>query len=142
MDDDAVLTDNFLEVLEKAYDSLPNDWHLLYLAANHNKDSMPTANDRISDCLYKMKGSIGSHAIIINRPAFHTILNYASSPYGPLDVYLSMYQQICPCYITYPGLATQLPGRSDIIDKEVDYTKDWGVDYINHIGYLKNDVQK
>ena len=137
MDDDAVLTDNFLDVLSKAYDSLPNDWHLLYLAANHSKESMPTAQERVSDSLYKMKGSVGSHAIIINRPAFETILNFASTPYSPLDVYLSVYQQVCPCYIVYPGLATQMAGHSDIINKEVDYTKDWGVDYINHIDYLK-----
>lgn len=137
MDDDAVLSDNFLEVLEKAFKTLPNDWHLLYLAANHNKESMPTAADRISESLFRLKGSVGSHAVIINRPAFETILNYASNPYGPLDVYLSVYQQICPCFITYPGLATQLPGRSDIINKDVDYNKDWGVDYINHIDYLR-----
>jgi glycosyl transferase family 25 len=140
MDDDAVLTDNFLEVLEKAYASLPNNWHMLYLAANHNKQSMPTEKEKISEHLYRLKGSVGSHAIIINRPAFETILNYASSPYGPLDIYFSVYQQICPCFITNPGLATQMAGRSDIINEEVDYSKDWGVDYVNHIAYLKNDV--
>ena len=137
MDDDAVLSDNFLEVLDQSFQTLPDDWHMLYLAANHNKESMPTATERVSEHLFRLKGSVGSHAIIINRPAFETILNFASSPYGPLDVFLSVYQQLCPCYITYPGLATQMPGRSDIIEQDVDYMKDWGLDYINHIAYLK-----
>jgi GR25 family glycosyltransferase involved in LPS biosynthesis len=140
MDDDAVLTDNFLEILQKAYETLPDDWHMLYLAANHNKDSMPTDAERVGPHLFRMKGSVGSHAIIFNRPSFETILNFASSPYGPLDVFFSVYQQICPCYITYPGLATQMPGRSDIIDQTVDYMKDWGLDYINHIAYLREPV--
>ncbi len=142
MDDDAVLTDNFLEILEKAYNSLPKDWHILYLAANHSKESMPTANDRVTEHLYRLKGgSVGSHALILNRPSFDTILNFASRPYGPMDLYLSVYQKVCPCYITYPGLATQLPGRSDILNKDIDYSKEWGLDYINHISYLKNEAK-
>jgi GR25 family glycosyltransferase involved in LPS biosynthesis len=131
LDDDAVLMPNMFEVLEKAYKTLPDDWHMLYLAANHGVNAKPTEADRISDTVYRMKGSLGSHAIIINRRAFETILNFATSPYGPLGVFLSVYQQICPCYITYPGLATQLSGYSDIINKDVDYTK--AIDYINHI---------
>ena len=129
MDDDAVLSDNFFDVLAKAFKALPDDWHLLYLAANHGKDNIPT--EKISDSLYKLKGSVGSHAIIINSKAFKNILNFASTPYGPLDIFLSIYQQIFPCYITYPGLAYQLSGHSDIINKDIDYVKDWGIDYIN-----------
>jgi GR25 family glycosyltransferase involved in LPS biosynthesis len=142
MDDDAVLTDNFLEILEKAYNSLPTDWHILYLAANHSKESMPTEKERVTENLYRLKGgSVGSHALILNRPSFDTIMNFASRPYGPMDLYLSMYQKVCPCYISYPGLATQLPGRSDILNKDIDYSKEWGLDYINHISYLKNEAK-
>lgn len=134
MDDDAVLTSNFYEVLNESFKSLPENWHLLYLAANHNKKCIPTEKDRISDNLYKLSGSLGSHAIIINKAAFNTILNFCSTPYGPLDIFLSIYQQIFPCYITYPGLASQLPGKSDILDISIDYSKDWNIDYIDHLG--------
>jgi GR25 family glycosyltransferase involved in LPS biosynthesis len=130
LDDDAVLLPNFYEVLQKAFQTLPDDWHMLYLAANHGQNK-PSATERISENIYRMKGSVGSHAIIINRPAFEPILNFACTPYGPLDVFLSVYQQMFPCYITYPGLATQLPGYSDIINKDVNYGKD--IDYVNHI---------
>jgi hypothetical protein len=94
---------------------------------------MPTEADRVGDYLYKMKGSMGSHAIIINKIVFPTLLNFLANPYAPLDLYFSIYQKFFPCYITYPGLAYQLGGHSDIIDENIDYTKDWKIDYINHI---------
>lgn len=136
MDDDCVLQDNLWEVLDKAYKDLPEEWHMLYLGANHGHPqpvSVPTEQDRIGDYLYKLKGSMGSHAIILHKSCFQTILNFTAAPYAPLDMFFSMYQKFFPCYITYPGLASQLPGMSDIINKDVNYTKDWGVDYINHI---------
>lgn len=134
MDDDAVLSDNLFEVLEKAWNDLPDNWHMLYLAANHGQENSPTRpgqNDKVGENLYRLKGSLGSHAIIINRVAFETILNFLMSPYGPLDVFFSLYQQIfVHCYVTNPGLAIQLPGYSDIINKDVDYSSK--IDYINH----------
>lgn len=136
MDDDCFLQDNVWDILDKAWTELPEDWHMLYLAANHGNPiptSMPTEADRLGDHIYRLKGSIGSHAIIINNICFKTILNYLISPYAPLDMFFSMYQKFFPCFITYPGLATQMAGYSDIIDKDINYTKDWGMDYINHI---------
>jgi GR25 family glycosyltransferase involved in LPS biosynthesis len=135
MDDDCVLEDNLWEILDKAWTDLPEEWHMLYLGANHGKseETIPTEAQRLGDYLYRLKGSVGSHAIIINKIAFDTILNYLSAPYGPLDTFYSMYHKFFPCYITYPGLASQLAGTSDIINKKVDYAKDWGVDYINHV---------
>ena len=133
MDDDAVLTDlpeaTWLETLARAWSELPEEWHMLYLAANHGTTKTPT--QRIGSHLYRLTGSLGSHAIILNRKCFKYLLHYLSAPYLPLDTYFSLYQQFFPCYITYPGLATQLPGVSDIIGKDVDYKKDWGIDYIH-----------
>ena len=137
MDDDCDLQDNLWSVLDKCWKLLPEEWHMLYLAANHGSPKLglvPT--ERIggdTECLYKLRGSMGSHAIIINKVCFNTILHYLSAPYAPLDMFFGMYQKFFPCYITYPGLATQLSGVSDIIGKNIDYSKDWGVDYINHI---------
>ena len=136
MDDDCVFQENLWDVLDKAWNDLPDEWHMLYLGANHGNPTpvaMPTEQDRIGDYLYRMKGSMGSHAIIINKICFPVILNFLTSPYAPLDSFFANYQRFFPCYITYPGLASQLPGKSDIIDTEVNYTNDWGIDYINHI---------
>jgi glycosyl transferase family 25 len=136
MDDDAVLTDNMLDVLQHAWKDLPEEWHMLYLGANHGHPTptaMPTENDRIGDYLYRLSGSMGSHAIILNKVCFHNILNFVAAPYGPLDMFFSLYHKFFPCYITYPGLATQLAGHSDILNKAVNYTNDWNIDYINHI---------
>ena len=138
MDDDAVLTDlpdaPWLQTLDAAWSELPEEWHMLYLAANHGypvPTQKPTLENRHSKHLYRLSGSMGSHAIILNRKCFKYVLYYLAAPYAPLDSFFSFYQQFFPCYITSPGLASQLPGHSDIIDKKVDYTKDWGIDYIN-----------
>lgn len=136
LDDDAALADNLMDVLSHAFRDLPANWHMLYLAANHGypqPTSMPTEADRIGDYLYRLKGSMGSHAIIVNKVAFPALLRYTAGAYAPLDTYLSLYQKFFPCYITYPGLATQLAGHSDIIQESVNYTEDWGIDYIHHV---------
>jgi GR25 family glycosyltransferase involved in LPS biosynthesis len=136
MDDDAVLSDNLYEVLEQAWKTLPEECHMLYLGANHGHPdpvSMPTEQDRIGDHLYKLSGSLGSHAIILNKVCFKNVLNFLASPYAPLDMFFSLYHKFFLCYITYPGLASQMPGHSDILNKEVNYTEDWNIDYINHI---------
>lgn len=141
MDDDAVLTEELFDVLAKAKKDLPSpsepsEWHMLYLGANHGYPeplSMPTEKERIGDHLYRLTGSMGSHAIILHKRSFSVILNFLSAPYAPLDMFFSMYQKFFPCYVTYPGLASQLPGHSDILDKDVNYTDDWNIDYIHHI---------
>lgn len=140
LDDDAVFTDNFFEVLSKSWDSLPSVWHALYLGANHGyptPHAMPTEADCISGSLYKLKGSMGSHAIILNHHAFKPLLHHLAQPYVPLDMYLAMYQKFFPCYVTYPGICYQRAGHSDIVGEEINYTEDWGVDYINHIAYRR-----
>ena len=136
MDDDAVLMDNTFQVLAAAFKDLPAHWHMLYLGANHGSPTpvaMPTEKERIGDHLYRLIGSVGSHAIILHKSCFSTLLHFLANPYMPLDSYMAGYQRFFPCYITYPGVAAQAGGHSDIVGRAVDYAKEWGVDYINHI---------
>jgi glycosyl transferase, family 25 len=134
LDDDAVFTDNLFEVLENAKKELPEEWHMLYFGANHHSPiSMPTERERVGNYLYRLIGSMGSHGIILHKSCFKTVLNFLTSPYAPLDIFFSMYQKFFPCYITYPGVAYQRAGHSDILNKEVNYTSDWNIDYIHHI---------
>ena len=56
-----------------AWSELPEEWHMLYFAANHGYPvpvSMPQDKDRIGPHLYRLSGSLGSHAIIINKKCF------------------------------------------------------------------------
>lgn len=130
--DDVVLTDDFYTTLEKAWSALPNNWHMLYLSANHGVN-VPGDTEKVTEHLYRLKGSVGYHAIIINRVAMPTLLNFLGGPYGPLDVFLSMYQRAFPCYVVYPGVAKQMPGYSDVQEKEVDYEKELEIDYVDHL---------
>jgi len=133
LEDDAVLQDNFFEVLDKAWQELPENWHMLYLAANHGakgSPSYPTEKDKIGEHLFKLKGSLCSHAIILNKVCYPAILNHLAAPYGPIDVFYSLYQQFFPCYVCSPGLAKQMAGHSDIVDQVVGYSSK--IDYINY----------
>jgi hypothetical protein len=143
LDDDAEFNSCLFSVLEPAFAALPEYWHMLYLGANHgtpNPINTPGEGERISDCLYRLKGSNGSHAIILHQRCFQPLLNFLASPYGPFDVYLSMYQQFFPCYLPLPGLAKQRGGYSDILAQPIDYEKDWKLDYFNWMPKDKVDL--
>lgn len=118
LDDDAVFTDNFVEVLTHAYKSLPKKWNMLYFGANHG-ENVPT--EMLGGNLMRLKCSYSSHAIILHRRSYEHFLQFLENPYGPLDIYFSVYQQFFPCFITEPRISYQSAGYSDILNKDVDY---------------------
>jgi glycosyl transferase family 25 len=136
LEDDAILTDNFVSVLNVAWKALPNEWRMLYLGANH-AGNIPTQD--ISSSLYRLISSFGSHAMILNRTCFQHFRRFLSAPYGPLDVYFSVYHKFYPCYITYPGVAYQDIGFSDILEKNTDYGKN--IDYIDWKKQFQHPLQ-
>jgi GR25 family glycosyltransferase involved in LPS biosynthesis len=122
LEDDAVLDQDFFKSLDKAWDDLPSNWHMLYLSANHGSPGSPSyPTEKVGDNLLKMRGSLTTHAIILNKICYQTILNFLSSPYGPIDVFYSLYQQVFPCYVCKNNIVNQLPGYSDIVNDTVDY---------------------
>lgn len=136
LEDDAVLTDNFLQVLQNGSKDLPDDWHLLYLSANHGHPvpmAMPTRQDRIGENLYKLKGSLTTHGIIYHKRSYGIILGFLSQPYAPLDMFYATYQKVFPCYILTPGVASQRASYSDVQDAPMDYMNEWKIDFVNHL---------
>jgi hypothetical protein len=124
LDDDAAFTDDFDVVLNCAGKTLPKDWRMLYFGGNHG-ENIPTTG--YGDNLMRLHGSYSSHAIILNKTCYAHFLDFLRTPYGPLDVYFSVYHRFFPCYVTVPRIAYQAPGYSDIICKDVNYCLEYNM---------------
>lgn len=120
----AIIEDDFLincedpiKKLDKAIQELPPNWDMLYLGSTLNEPL-----ERYSDSLYKMKHGWTTHAIIFNNQngVKDYILN--NCPETKIDVYYAgEIQNKFNCFITYPMVATQREGYSDVINRNVDY---------------------
>lgn len=116
-EDDILFMPDALENMNKAMRQLPEDWDMLYLGATLNK-----AIERHSENLYRLKSGYTTHAIIYN-PArvIDFIINY--NPIRKIDVFFAdILQEQFNCYVTYPIVATQMPGYSDITNCFNDYS--------------------
>ena len=115
-EDDCLMLASWDKV-EEIMKQLPDNWDMFYLGANLNEKL-----ERYSDNLYRIKNAWCTHAIIYNsQRAIDHILNNRDGM-RKIDVFLI--DNILPnyeCFISYPLLATQRPGHSDIINKYTDY---------------------
>jgi len=106
------------EMLPTCMEQLPAGWDMLYLGATLNEPL-----EQYSDNLFRLRRGWTSHAIIYSNPA---PMRYIAERYGDgrnIDVIMAdEVQSRFMCFITYPLLATQRPGVSDIICKFTDYS--------------------
>ena len=93
------------------------DWDMLYLGATLNSPLK-----MYSENLYRLENAWTTHAIIYNN---HRVVNYIlqnKENIRKIDVFfLHEIQDKFNCFVTYPMLATQRPGHSDVINKYTDY---------------------
>ena len=122
-EDDCQLINSW-DIVEKAVSQLPDDWDMLYLGATLMKPI-----ERYSDNLFRLKEGLCAHAIIYNsKRIVDYILNnfdrYENERRKTIDVFYAYdVQEKFNCFITYPLVATQRAGFSDIENMEVDYTQ-------------------
>lgn len=116
-DDVKILRKDFNELMDLCVEQLPEDWKIFHLGAN-----LPDKNKVIqySDNLLLVKRALALHAVAFSLDAMKSIL---SLPYQlPIDVTIANW--IHPgggCFCSYPLLATQRPGKSDIMGFSIDY---------------------
>lgn len=103
--------DDWRDVFDKAITELPIDYDLLTLGANIEK---PEWAQKFSPSLYKLTTFKALHAVLYSRAGMQHVLGIKNLP---IDEYLIGGNY----YITYPLLATQRPGFSDIRNKNVNY---------------------
>ncbi len=116
-EDDIVLNERVDDWLTVIFDQLPDNFDMLYLGATLNAPLR-----KYSANLYRLKNAWTTHAIIYNNYRVgEYVLNHREE-IRKIDVFfLEEIQEKFNCFITFPMLATQRPGHSDIINKFTDY---------------------
>jgi len=124
LEDDAVFDGQWSEV-EEAMQDLPPDWDALYLGANICTDWFRKP-ERVTERLCRLRDCWQSHAIIWSRKGAQTVLerfNVEGEGWYIFDE--QMRQKLFPdgnTYLMSPMIAYQRPGKSDIWERETDYT--------------------
>ena len=115
-EDDAVFVDDFEKKFQEAMNSVPNDWHMLYLGAHLLE------KQRVNDQWYRSLACSSTHAYAVRRDIVPKIRKQAMTMDGHTDVsYSSLHKEII-AYAARPTLVYQGAGYSDILGNEVDYT--------------------
>ena len=111
-EDDCLMLHDWAMV-EQCMIQLPADWDMLYLGATLNEKLEPYSKN-----LYRIKNAWTTHAIIYNSNKVPEFILSNKSNIKKIDVFIT--ENVLPifqCFITYPLIATQRPGISDVLRK-------------------------
>jgi len=116
-DDFKIIVNNPIDLTIRAYNQLPLDWDMFYLGA-----TLYDQLEKYSDNLLRIKSGVATHCFFYNNQngvMDYILKNHNRDKFSPFlahDV-----QHKFKCFISYPMIATQRAGRSDILKKRVSY---------------------
>lgn len=117
LEDDAAFLVPPVPFLDSVLPQLPEHYHCFYLGIN-----LVSPPKRITENILHVHRAYATHAIIYSREAMEIILQLLSEHVTAYDIILmNNLQGMGLCYATYPVIATQLPGYSDIEKKFMDW---------------------
>lgn len=138
-DDASFLVSNPVAMLKQVIPQIPKTYHLLYLGLN-----MIARPIRMSENILKVTDCYSTHAIAYSRAGIEAVLNRINDvPLSPYDQF--MRSEIVPqfqSYCTFPMMATQCVGHSDIEHKEMDWGKLMTMTYQMHTKNLPYMAQE
>jgi GR25 family glycosyltransferase involved in LPS biosynthesis len=120
LEDDVEFTKQVVN-MKSFFDSLPEDWDMLYFGGNHNTHVGSEPPTIINDKVCKLHNTFSTHCVAINNKAFKEILERLKKCDNALDVIYSELQKKLNVYSFYPMIATQRVSFSDIENKMTDY---------------------
>jgi GR25 family glycosyltransferase involved in LPS biosynthesis len=120
LEDDVEFTKQVVN-MKSFFDSLPEDWDMLYFGGNHNTHVGSEPPTIINDKVCKLHNTFSTHCVAINAKAFKEILERLEKCDNALDVIYSELQKKLNVYSFYPMIATQRVSFSDIENKMTDY---------------------
>jgi hypothetical protein len=120
LEDDVEFT-NQVNNMKSFFDSLPEDWDMLYFGGNHNTHVGSEPPTIINDKVCKLHNTFSTHCVAINKKAFKEILDRLKKCDNALDVIYAELQKNLNVYSFYPMIATQRVSFSDIENKMTDY---------------------
>ena len=115
-EDDSVFVDDFDKKFEEAMNSVPQDWHMLYLGA-HLLQKEP-----VNDYWVRSLECSSTHAYAVKKQFVPRLIKQGMNPDNHIDVdYASLHKELI-AYAARPTLVYQGPSHSDILGDDVDYT--------------------
>ena len=118
IEDDIEFTEE-INNLNSYFESLPDNWDMLWFGGNHNKH-MGLEVNLINDKIIKCSNTYSTHCIAINNSVYDLLISLLSKRQKPVDVYYSDIQKTYECYSFNPSIAIQRPSFSDIQNKDQD----------------------
>ncbi len=134
LEDDCVMTHPWSDV-EKAMSQLPDNWDALWLGA-----TLDTAVKRHSENLYRLKKAYCTHCIVYNTQeivdyVLEGLPKFLNTTKGKMIIDLFYYEYVQEhfnCFITYPMMALQAEGFSDIMKRTPGLDEhQWRLDQYN-----------
>lgn len=117
LEDDAELLDHATSQFPKCVQTLPSQWNVLYLMANH-----VTPPQQVSDSLAQVTCSATTGGYAVQRHMIPILLDALQQDVEEIDVTYTKVQSQIPMYCCKPHLARQRPGYSDIRRETLDYS--------------------
>lgn len=117
LEDDIEVCEDFNNKLNQTLSELPDDWDLLYLGGWNVGDI-----EKYSESLNFAKKVYTTHAFIVRKKFYDTILEGINSKKWKVDVLISDVLPLGNCFICEPPLAWQREGFSDIENRITNNT--------------------
>jgi GR25 family glycosyltransferase involved in LPS biosynthesis len=117
LEDDAIISTDFLKSLYKIIDTVNDDWDLIYFGGAHF-----ATPDKINDNVIRLKATTALHSVAINCRCLPQILTTLEQNNNQvIDVVLADMQPKLKAYSPTKPTARQIRGYSDIEETHVDY---------------------
>ena len=118
IEDDILFMEDAKENLQLALDQLPDNWDMLYLGATLNAPL-----ERVTRNILRLKRGWTTHGIIYNNQngvVDHILENAEDKRID--TIFADDVQENFNVFMTFPMVATQRPGYSDIVNRHQDYS--------------------
>jgi GR25 family glycosyltransferase involved in LPS biosynthesis len=118
-EDDALLINDYTNIIQNAINELPENWDMLYLGGN-----ICSHITRVSSHLGRLTHAQSTHAYGVNKNFLDELIDYLEPRKYTQVIDITYASEIIPthnCFITIPMIAIQRADKSDIEGQFVNY---------------------
>lgn len=120
IEDDCVLSPEFMKVVDTIDSQFPANWDMIYYGANHIEGAPIQMRMNIYRCTY----ATSAMCYVVRNTMYDKLLNKVNID-KPHDVYYAEMHKSINAYCVLPNLAWQLDSYSDILERNVQYKKEF-----------------
>ncbi len=116
-EDDMEPAADFIDNFKDFMDQVPANWDMIYFGVNADNGNP----EKISKNIFRLSKGYTTHAIAVKNTMYDAMIEKWSTPNKQVDVLLSELHPHFNVYTFCPNLVGQKAGKSDILNKEVNY---------------------